>query len=385
MAEFPSATPLGPDATVRDHENQAEQLLAALRAGNATAVRIFHQCHPRFLDPEVTWLPRPVGDDEIRAAGLDLDDARLAVARAACYRDWPALVDHVTEIGRPDSPVRAFELAVEALIRGDRTALEAMLRRDPELVRARSVRVTCFDPAVHRATLLHYLGANGVEGHRQRSPANAVEMAELVLDAGAEVDALAAMYGGEYATLSMLVSSSPPADAGVQGGLVEVLLDRGAAIEGVGSEEWKSPLMTALVFGFRDVAAILVRRGARADHLVAAAGLGRVEATAALLPGADPGARHRALALAAQLGHAEAVRLLLDAGEDPDRFNPPGFHAHATPLHQAALAGHEAVVRLLIERGARLDLADTLWHATPVGWARHQGQEAIARILEAAS
>ena len=63
--------------------------------------------------------------------------------------------------------------------------------------------------------------------------------------------------------------------------------------------------------------------------------------------------RHRALALAAQLGHVEIVRLLLDAGEDPDRYNPADSHAHTTPLHQAALAGHDAVVRLLVERGAR--------------------------------
>jgi ankyrin repeat protein len=51
---------------------------------------------------------------------------------------------------------------------------------------------------------------------------------------------------------------------------------------------------------------------------------------------------------------------LLDAGEDPNRYNPEGTHAHSTPLHQAALAGHKAVVQLLIERGARLDIQDTV-------------------------
>jgi uncharacterized protein (TIGR02246 family) len=53
---------------------------------------------------------------------------------------------------------------------------------------------------------------------------------------------------------------------------------------------------------------------------------------------------------------ADIVRLLLDAGEDPNRYNPDGLHSHSTPLHQAALAGHDAVVRLLVERGARLDI-----------------------------
>jgi hypothetical protein len=33
---------------------------------------------------------------------------------------------------------------------------------------------------------LHYIGANGVEGERQKTPANAVEVARILLDAGAE-------------------------------------------------------------------------------------------------------------------------------------------------------------------------------------------------------
>jgi ankyrin repeat protein len=81
----------------------------------------------------------------------------------------------------------------------------------------------------------------------------------------------------------------------------------------------------------------------------------------------------------------DAVRALLDAGEDPNRYNPPGTHSHSTPLHQAALAGHEEVVRLLIERGARLDIRDVLWQGTPVDWAQHEGRkemEAYLRALE---
>jgi ankyrin repeat protein len=141
--------------------------------------------------------------------------------------------------------------------------------------------------------------------------------------------------------------------------------------------------MTALAFGYLSTAETLVRRGARVDNIAAAAGLGRLEDAKRLLATANPASQHRALALAAQHGHVQIVRLLLDAGEDPNRYNPAGNHAHSTPLHQAVLAGHEAVVRLLVDRGARLDVQDTIHRGTPLGWAIYGGQTEIEKYLRA--
>lgn len=364
------------------YDRQAHELLQGHRSGAAEAIEIFHHTHPRFLDPVVTWLPRQIPDAEIRDTALAIEDARLAVARGYSFRDWEALTTLITEAATEGSPVRTFESAAEAVITGDREALRSLLRGEPELVHARSTRVTCHDPAVHGATLLHYVGANGVEDYRQLSPPNAVEIARMLLDAGAEPDALAGMYGGQCATLSMLVSSSPPADAGVQMPLLHVLVDYGADLNGAGaSTSWVSPLLTALVFGFRDAALALAARGARVTELAAAAGLGRTADCGAMLPTATPLSRHRALALAAQLGHLDVVRLLLESGEDPNQFNPDGYHAHATPLHQAALAGHLQVVQVLVEHGARLDIKAGFWRGTPLGWARHAGQTAVADYL----
>lgn len=365
-----------------DYEVQAETLLAAQRAGDPAALHLFHQKHPRFLDDKVKWLPKSIPDSEIRAAALTLEDARLAIARYYDFQDWPALAASVADVSK-DGPVFEFESAVEAVVNGDLAALQAVLRRNPDLVRARSTRICCFDPPRHRATLLHYVAANGLEGYRQKTPPNAVEIARALLDAGAEPDAFADMYGARCTTLSMLVSSSHPAKAGLQVPLTELLLDFGANVDGAAPEEtWGSPIRTALVFGMTDAAAELAKRGARID-LPAAAGLGRFEDAARLLPSASPEDRHRALVLAAQLGHAEIVRLLLEAGEDPNRFNPPGGHTHSTPLHQAALAGHLDVVRTLVEHGARLDIRDTLWHGTPLGWAEHGGKTDVANYLRA--
>jgi ankyrin repeat protein len=370
-------------ASLPAYESQARDLLQAWREGDADAIRIIRHNHPRFLNAEITWLPRNMSEAEVRSVTLELSDARFTLARWYDFGGWSELAAYVDAVTRDDSPVSRFESAVEGVIDGDEASLASLIGAHPELVRARSTRVTKFDPPRHRATLLHYIAANGVEGYRQKSPANAVAIARMLLEAGAEVDALADMYGGQCTTMSMLVSSTPPAEAGVQAPLVDVLVDFGASVEATGAGAWTSPLMTALTFRFRDTAEALVRRGARVDHLAAAAGLGRIDAARRFLSAATSEERHRALALAAQLGHADIVGMLLDAGEDPNRYNPKGSHAHATPLHQAVAAGHDAVVRLLIERGARLDIKDTIYQGTPLGWAVYCGQPAIADRLRA--
>ncbi len=143
---------------------QAESLLAAHRAADPTAIDLFHRKHPRFLDERIKWLPKSIPDSEIRDAALSLEDARLAIARHYDFLDWLALAGFVEAITH-DGAILAFETAVEAVIDGDLAGLEEMLRRDPALVRARSSRVCHFDPPVHRATLLHYIAANGVEAY----------------------------------------------------------------------------------------------------------------------------------------------------------------------------------------------------------------------------
>ena len=351
-------------ADIADFQRQAETLLSALKSGDDDAAWRFKWEHPRFGGKTI---------DEVNAAtpDLDLDDARLVVAHQQSFETWADLVTFVDAVAKP-GPVATFETAVEAVVSGDLATLQSILREQPDLVRARSSRP-------HHATLLHYTAANGVEGERQKTPPNAVAVTKALLDAGAEVDALADMYDHKCTTMSMLVSSAHPHDAGLQIALAETLLDRGAALEGPGTN-WQSAVTTALQFGYLDTARVLARRGARVDF-VAAAGLGRLDEATRLLPQADAFSRHAGLALAAQHGHADVVRLLLDAGEDPSRYNPDGFHGHSTPLHQAVWADHLPVVALLVERGARLDIRDSVHQGTPLGWAIYGERTNIADYL----
>ena len=56
----------------------------------------------------------------------------------------------------------------------------------------------------------------------------------------------------------------------------------------------------------------------------------------------------------------------------------PFSHDTAAP---GCRGGHDEVVRLLVERGARLNLKDVLWRATPADWARHAGRTEIEAYL----
>ena len=372
--------PLAFNAPLSQYLAQADALLAGWRSGDDKAIRVFRNRHPKFLDTKITWLARDMTDAEVKATPIDRDDAKLALARWYEFQDWQRLEEYAASVQQP-GPIARFERAVEAVIDGDLATLKELLAEDPELVLARSTRVNNFDPPMHRSTLLHYVAANGVEGYRQRSPKNAAEVAKVLLEAGADPNALSWAYGGQCTTMALLVSSTPPAVAGVQVALVETLIDFGASTAPEGEGNWTSPIETALVFGKHDAAKALVRRGAPVQSLAAAAGLGRIADVEKMLPTADAHDRHRALALAAQNGHADAVKALLDAGEDPNRFNPPGTHAHTPPIHQAVAAGHLNVVKLLIDRGARLDIKDTIHHGTPLGWAKYCEQPQIADYL----
>jgi ankyrin repeat protein len=358
-----SSEPLPYRALLEQYQQQAETLFEELKSDDESAAWRFKWMHPRFREKLVA---------DVRAAALDLADAELVVAREYGFADWEALVVFAEAV-RQDGPVDRFEAAVEAVVSGNLSTLRSMLRDNPELARARSTRR-------HHATLLFYVAANGVESGRQKTAANAIEIARTLLDAGADVNALADMYDGKCATLSMLVSSCHPANAGLQVALAETLLDYGAAIVDPGSQG-QSSIITALAFGYSDTAEALARRAPPTDDFPAAAGLGQLADVVRLLPAADAQTRHIAFALAAQHGRADVVRLLLDTGEDPNRYNPKGFHAHSTPLHQAAYAGRANVVHLLVERGARLDIRDTIHQSTPLGWANHGGRTEIADYL----
>ena len=75
----------------------------------------------------------------------------------------------------------------------------------------------------------------------------------LLLERGAEPDAICDAYGADDTTLGLLVSSAHPAAAGVQAALVEELCRGGARVDGL--DDHGAPLWTAIAFGYTEAAA----------------------------------------------------------------------------------------------------------------------------------
>jgi hypothetical protein len=278
------------------------------------------------------------------------------------------LADAVTHEG---SSVYQFESAVEAIITGDLATLKRLLGDNPELIGARSTRE-------HHATLLHYVAANGVEGYRQKTPKNAVKVAETLLNAGAQVDAdldyrsqrrIYPERSGS-APLGMVATSVHPAAAGVQLSLLKVLLKHGASLNGLAGG-W-NPLIAALHNGRPEAAAFLAKRGARLD-LEGAAGVGRLDVVklffkkdGSMKASATKAQMEAGFIWACEYGRRSVVAFLLENGMRVDA-RPHG----ETGLHQAAYGGHAGIVKLLLARKARVDVKDKRFDNTPLGWALH--------------
>ena len=189
--------------TIREQvEKQSQTLLSAHASGN------------RSIRMQImSWWPMAGGQElaDILAGPFTQEDALKTISREYGFDNWSTVDDLGSKTCDPE-----FEGALDLMLAGNAEALANLLRQRPTLALQQS-------DYGHKATLLHYLGANGVESHRQQTPLNAIEIAELLLENGADRSAKANMYGGGQTPLALASTSIHPLKAGISEALNRVL------------------------------------------------------------------------------------------------------------------------------------------------------------------
>lgn len=240
--------------------------------------------------------------------------------------------------------VESFELAADSIANGDVEQLKDLLNANPYFHSARSVRP-------HRCALMNYIGVNGFEGERQKSPDNAVEIIEVLLAAGCDPDVLCYTYRGGPGenTLGLLLSSGVVSSPEQQMAMTRALVNGGATI----GDEYR------LLFSLLDA-----KESDTVAEVVSSIDIN------------DDSARDVFFALA---GNRELSLMeeLLNAGLDVNVTND----LEQTALHWAAFNGDEELVDWLLERGADHTLQELQFNGNCAGWADAGGHPDLAKRL----
>ncbi len=316
------------------YEDRADGLRSVVASGLENGIAVVRAHHPALA---------AASEAEIRAIGRA--DARLVLAREHGFASWAQFRRHVEGLAESGEPFRRAFKAIEAR---NRAALGALLDRYPGLVAARGTNGN---------DLLGLAAGGGRRSHdlvrellaRGADPSSANDRGWTPLHQ--------AGYGNDVE-------------------LARLLLEAGARTDVYGHGEGGTPLAAALFWGNTEVAELLAEREIAPRNLRIAAGLGRLDLIRELVRddgslSEAAGARARLLPAAHGLPDLAAVRTIRRRSSTRRSCGPPratawtcsarssssaptsnGDPYRGTPLIWAAACGHVAAIRRLVELGA---------------------------------
>jgi RNA polymerase sigma factor (sigma-70 family) len=294
--------------------------------------------------------------------------------------------------------------AISSIDRGDIPALKDLIVSNPDLVHTRAIEAVG-DTWYHQgyfagATLLHHVAGNPI---RHPLPENIVEVARVLLVAGAEVDAETLDEDGGTTTLGLVASGKQAHQAGVWRGLIDVLLEYGADL----NRNRSAALYTSLYHtqehqGQREVAAYVRSHGAQID-LAFAAALGELDAVRAFFkpkgsldslayschrrPGdrmenpSEKDVMSEAFVWACFNNRQETAAFLVEQGADLHAAPAIGGRGSVTALHRVCLSGWAEMAEWLLSIGADADRRDDKWNSPPASWAAAMGHTETVKVF----
>lgn len=257
---------------------------------------------------------------------------------------------------------KLFQQAVQYIDTGNLDSLQDLISQNADLVRERFSSPE--DGYFKRPYLLWFIADNPIR--IPRLPSNIIGIAKYLVASVLNLSPSNAQIQLDY-TLGLVCTGRIPRESGVQIELMNLLINTGAIPNGG---------IGALAHGNKAAAAYLLERGLPLN-LGLAVGLERRQEIKTLFDLADQDEKLTALAIAAFYGIESIIDELLAWGVDPNGYpsGKSGFHAHATPLHQAVSSGSLSSVKSLVKGGADLNARDKVYFGRPLDWAEYMPTE----------